>query len=230
VKDFILQLRWAIAGALVLAIAGVVVALTFHFDQRRAAAEFALARAASASAAIRLEAAHLERREVIEYLPRYRALEALGAFGDERRLAWIERLDALRGELKSPRLEYTIAARAPLPDRAEPVPGLSFEASRLKVEFDLLHEGDLFVALKRLTHAPMGVSEIQSCTLRRLPRTAAATPRGDAPPDGSPNLGGECQLDWISLIAAKPADPSATGAPEAAATPAAAAPAAKAGS
>ncbi|MFN0163333.1 MAG: hypothetical protein ACKVQQ_19065 [Burkholderiales bacterium] len=204
-RDFLMQLRWSIAGAVLLAIVGVATAYYFHLDQRRAAAELALARAASLGASANLAAAHAERQEIIEFLPRYRVLERLGAFGDERRLDWIERMDAIRDELKSSRLTYTIAPRGPLPERPEPAAGLAYEGSRVKIEFDLLHEGDLFYLLRRLSQPVMGFAEIQSCALRRVPRANASASR-DEGRDGEPNLTGDCQLDWVSLIAARPAE------------------------
>lgn len=215
-----MQLRWSIAGAALLAIAGVATAYYYHLDQRRAAAELAQARAASLSASANLAAAHTERQDVIEFLPRYRVLERLGAFGEERRLDWIERMDAVRDELKSPRLIYTIAPRAPLPERPEPAAGLAYEGSRVKIEFDLLHEGDLFYMLRRLSQPVMGFAEFQSCTLRRVPRVNAAANRDEGARDGEPNLTGDCQLDWVSLIAARPAEAAAE---PAATTPASAA-------
>ncbi|MBL8377157.1 MAG: hypothetical protein JNM79_04775 [Burkholderiales bacterium] len=205
-RELLMQLRWSIAGAVLLAVIGVATAYYYHLDLRRATAELAQARAASLSASASLAAAHAERQDIVEFLPRYRVLERLGAFGDERRLDWIERMDAIRAELKSPRLIYTIAPRAPLPERPEPVAGLGYEGSRVKIEFDLLHEGDLFHLLRRLSQPVMGFAEFQSCTLRRVPRMSVPTAREEAPTDGEPNLTGDCQLDWVSLIAARPAE------------------------
>ena len=199
-KTALAQVRWAALGALLLAGAGVAVAL-YGIDRHRSV-EIGVAqvKAQSLDTRQRLGSVYGERLEIDAFLTRYNTLQSIGALGNENRLAWIERLAAIRDELRLPRLIYSVAARQANPGLPEPAPGLRFESSGMRLDFGLVHEGDLLQILARLRTPPMGVFEVRNCSLQRVAAGSAAS-QADATDTlaASANLRGECQLDWTTL-------------------------------
>lgn len=210
-KTAFAQVRWALLGALVLAGAGVAAGL-YGIDKHGATeAGYMQVKAQAGDTQQRLGSVYGERLEIDAFLARYNTLQSIGALGDESRLAWIERLAAIRDDMRLPRLNYSVASRAPSVGLAEPAPGLRFESSSMKLEFGLVHEGDLLQIIARLRAPPMGVFEIRNCTLQRAPVVPADAPAGAADGGASPgNLLGECLLDWTTLTGAKPPVDAAT--------------------
>ena len=203
------QLRWAILGALFLACAGVAAALYGNDRHGLAAQAHAREKAEALKAHQRLGSVYGERGEIENYLQRFYTLRSLGALGNENRLDWIERLTAIREELRLPRLTYTIAARAPDPQMPDPGAGLRFETSRMRLEFDVVHEGDLLRIIERLRTPAMGMFEVRSCALSRM-RVGVPGADSAAPEAGvaRSNLAGVCELDWLSMTGTKPPEPA----------------------
>jgi hypothetical protein len=198
VKSTLEQLKWAILGALLLACLGVTAALHGNTRQQEAARVFAMDDAAFRQSKQRLDSVYAERREIDDYLPRFTTLQSLGALGNENRLEWIERITSIRAELALPRLVYTIEPRQANQQLQQPVAGLAFETSRMKLDFALVHEGDLLRLIDRLRAPAMGIFELRSCTLSR---SQAAMAAGGASTGAAfeGNLEGSCEFDWISL-------------------------------
>ena len=194
------HLKLAILGALLLAGLGIGAAFYGNTRHAQAARTFAIENAAFRQSQQRLDSVYTERREIDDYLPRFNNLKAQGALGNENRLDWIERIATIRRELSLPRLAFTIDPRAPNTAIQNPLAGLSFETSRMKLDFALVHEGDLLRVLERMRAPAMGVFEIRSCLLVLKP-SPAISPAGstDAGQAFAGNLEGACELDWISL-------------------------------
>ena len=199
-KALLTQLRAAILGALLLGLAGIALALYGNDRHRMAALTHAREQATALQTRQRLERVHTERREIEAYLQRFNTLHSLGALGNENRLDWIERLAAIRNELHLARLVYTIDARQVNPQMHDPGAGLRFETSRMRLDFTVVHEGDLLRIIERLRTPAMGMFEIRSCALSRLRPEARGIggplPRASAA-DG--NLAGQCELDWLII-------------------------------
>ncbi len=197
-KSTLENLKWAILGALLLACLGIAAGMHGNAREQEASRVFAMDEAAFRQSKQRLDSVYAERREIDDYLPRFNTLQSLGALGNENRLDWIERIASVRNELGLPRLVYTIEPRQASPHILQPVAGLTFETSRMKVDFALVHEGDLLRLIERLRTPAMGIFELRACTLTRLqtPPTSDGVKPGTAF-DG--NLEGSCEFDWISL-------------------------------
>lgn len=197
------HLRWALIGAFALAACGI--AAGYYGINRHAQARIAYdaAQAEFRATRTRLDSVYGERQEVDSYLARYNTLRMMGALGNESRLDWIERLAAIREELKLPRLAYTVSPRQPDPLFPDPSAGLLFEASTMKLEFVVLHEGDVIEIIRRLRAPPMGVFEVRNCAVTRRDARAVSAVAG-----GAGRLEGECQLEWIALTGAKPPAPA----------------------
>ncbi|MBL8382417.1 MAG: hypothetical protein JNM90_05040 [Burkholderiales bacterium] len=197
------HLRWAVIGAVAIAACGGAagyLGMTRHADAKRvyeaAQADFRETRA-------RLDSVYGERQEIDSYLARYNNLRAIGALGNESRLDWIERLASIRDDLKLPRLAYTVGPRQPDPLFPDPSAGLLFEASTMKLEFVVLHEGDVIEIIRRLRSPPMGVFEVRNCAVSRRDARAVNVAAGSGG-----RLEGECQLEWIALTGAKAPEPA----------------------
>ena len=204
-KTAFAQVRLAVLGAVVLAGAGVAAAL-YGFEKHGATAVgYMQVKAQAGDTQQRLGSVYGERLEIDAFLARYNTLQSIGALGDESRLLWIERLAAIRNDMRLPRLTYNVAARAPSVGLTEPAPGLRLESSSMKLEFGLVHEGDLLQIIARLRAPPMGVFEIRNCALQRVPAAPAGAPAGVDASGATPgNLRGECLLDWTTLTGARP--------------------------
>ena len=213
--------------AAVLAAVGGVAAFGGGYFKDEAIKRELLMRRQSLEASSRLSRANEEREQISAYMQRYqnyvriKAIKPAIPSADDtpeqgERLEWIERLVEAREARSLPHMAYTIAARKPYEDLAKPGPGLSFFASRMKLELGLLHEGDFVDYLRRLSTPPAGIFAVDRCSLQsRGADTISGAARGlakrPAPVDQS-NVTAICEIDWITLIE----DSRAAGAPGAA--------------
>ncbi len=179
--------------ALVLAAVGVgtVVVARQYLDQ--ASIQHKSALAARQEIQGRLSRATEEEREIREKLVDYRTLLARGVIGDERRLDWVEIIGQIKNDHKLLEIKYRIE-----PQRALDLPGLTpnseieFRASALKVDMQLLHEGDLLVFIDGLRSKLKAHVLVRSCSIQRLPRSSQE--RGIAP-----RLRAECVIDLVTI-------------------------------
>jgi hypothetical protein len=135
-----------------------------------------------------------EEEDIIAaYLPRYATLESLGIIGQEQRLDWIEALRQTAREVDLPRLQYTIDAQRPFES------GMSLDvgeyrvyASSMRLDFGLLHEGDLLRLLAGLREEVSGLFGVNGCRLTRS---------GDVLDGslGASNLEALCVLNFITI-------------------------------
>lgn len=169
----------------------VVIASKHLVDQTRAQHKSALAERQAIQG--RLSRATDEEREIREKLVDYRNLLASGVIGDERRLEWVEAIGQIKNERKLFEIKYQIE-----PQRTLELPGITrsseveFRVSALKVEMQLLHEGDLFVFLDGLRQKLKSHVLVRSCSILRLDRSGGD--RGVAP-----RLRADCVIDLVTI-------------------------------
>jgi len=141
----------------------------------------------------KLSRATEEEREIREKLVDYRRLLARGVIGDERRLEWVETIRQIKNEHKLFEIKYRID-----PQRKLELPGVTssseieFRVSALKVDMQLLHEGDLLVFLDGLRSKLKAHVLVRSCSIARMNRTGQD--RGI-----SPRLRADCVIDLITI-------------------------------
>lgn len=132
-------------------------------------------------------------RLIAEYHARYLTLRRQGMIGTENRLDWVETVRATARRLQLPKLQYQIMPRESftLASLAE-YPGVALYASRMKLDMELLHEGDLAAVISGLDRASPGAMHVESCVIRRL---------ADAPEVRvlSPNLSATCELMLFTM-------------------------------
>lgn len=140
-----------------------------------------------------------EEQLIRQYYPAFIDLYRMGLVGKERRLDWLETLQAVSEVLKIPSLRYEIASQERIPDQL-PINTGSFHIyqSTMNINLDMLHEMDLIRFLERVDRAAKGHYSVSSCNISRKNRQIAIE-------TGQVNVSANCNLDWYSI---KPADGS----------------------
>ena len=145
----------------------------------------------------RHRAIDVQRRLIDAWLPRFRGMQADGIIGEERRLAWIERLREAAARVRLPSLRYRIERRTVYDTGLDPGTGAYRAFSTVvRLEAGLLHEGDLERLFGELAIPGAGLHRVERCEIRR------AGPEFVIGPDAI-NLFAECDLRWITLARAE---------------------------
>ena len=140
----------------------------------------------------RLQKSGDEKEVIVRNLPSYQYLQRAGFVGDEQRLNWLEGLRQSNQQVQLFGVQYQIGSQQPYPFAAELDPGqLSLHQSVMKVNFQLLHEGDLMAFLTALGKQGAGFFAVNQCKLERI--NAAPSVRFQ------PNVRAECDIAWITL-------------------------------
>ncbi len=212
-----------VAGVLAaaLASAGAVAAFGGEWFKTEAITREKSMRKQALEASGRLARANEEREQISAYMQRYqnyvriKAIRPSGRKPDQdpeqgERLDWIERIVEAREARSLPRIVYSIAARKPYDGLVTPGPGLSFYASRMKLELGLLHEGDFIDYLRRMSTPPAGIFQIERCVMERLDadlRKQKSAPGAQGIGGGekhqtfeAANVSAICEIDWITLV------------------------------
>lgn len=179
--------------AVVLAALGIalVVVTKQFYDQTRTQFKFALAEQQKIQT--KLSRATEEEREIHEKLVDYRGLLARGVIGDERRLEWVETIGQIKSDNKLFEIKYQIEPQRTLDlSGIAPTADVEFRVSALKVEMQLLHEGDLLVFIDGLRHRLKSHVLVRSCAIQRLVRSGQG--RGIAP-----RLRADCVIDLVTI-------------------------------
>ncbi len=178
--------------ALVVILAGVGTVIVSQNFMADANADLERAKAERAAIQTKLLRATEEEREIRASLVNYQSMRERGIIGEEHRLDWVETVKDIKNQRGLYGLRYEIAAQRPLeyPGFKSPA-GIEFLDSRMKLQADLLHEGDLFDLLAdlRARFAPFVI--VRSCTVER---NAAARP--DA---YGPHVKADCELDLVTI-------------------------------
>jgi len=186
-----LYLPLAVAIGLVAAGIAVVVATNHYLDRARLQHRIALTDRQAIQN--KLSRATDEEREIREKLVDYRRLLARGVIGDEQRLDWVEAIGQIKTDRKLFEIKYQIE-----PQRTLELPGLTpgadveFRVSPLKVEMQLLHEGDLFVFLDDLRRNLKSHVMVRECSMQRLDRSTVE--KGVVP-----RLRAACTIDLVTI-------------------------------
>ncbi|MDD2914077.1 MAG: hypothetical protein PHP70_02030 [Gallionella sp.] len=138
----------------------------------------------------RLTTARQDRENRSVYAREYGALEENKIIGDEQRLDWIEGLEKLRLQNFATDFRYNIApqknyAAIPAIDSGN----FHIRYSEMKLQFDLLHEGQLVDFFDALRNQIKGRYQLAGCVLQRGMSDAA----------GYTSLKAECSGGWITL-------------------------------
>ena len=191
--DFHLM-RWSFAaiGASILLFGVILYASTKYADytqKNRRAAQGQMNDARN-----RLNMARQDRDNLSDFSKEYDALEAHKIIGDDHRLDWMEGLEKLRNQNLVINFSYNIAPQkiyAPQP--ALDSGNFVIHYSEMKLQFDLLHEGQLLNFFDALRRQIKGHYQLEGCTLQRV------ITDGESATASGKNIKAECSGGWITL-------------------------------
>jgi hypothetical protein len=148
----------------------------------------------------KLQSSGLEKDTIIQYLPIYNDLLAKGFVGEERRIEWIETLRQIHVKNKLFSIDYSIG----LQENYKPsfIPNMGsfiLHRSTMKLDLDMLHEGDLLNLLDGL-HEQSTPFIVRDCEIKRPVGAVVNTKNLTS------NLKALCEIDWLTLR-----DPQLTG-------------------
>ena len=181
-------LLFALAG-------GIALVWTTHHALARENRALVAAQTERRHAAEQLTRAAQEEREVHGHARLYRRLQDLRILGEERRLEWVEALARIRASRELDELRYQVERQKvlkTLPGK----PALEVRSSSMKVEFALLHEGDLLGFLEDLRASGNAYYSVRQCLLSRIADAGPAV-------RVAPRLRATCQIELITLAEAR---------------------------
>lgn len=165
----------------------------YYTDLLRKQAQTTLVRAQAQlrEAQTRMQRSGDEKTIIVQYVDKYRQLETAGFIGEEQRINWIDAMRNANARTDLFGVSYEIGAQQPYAHAAELAPGsIALKQSRMKLDFRLLHEGDLLRFFDALREQGAGLFHLDQCTLRR---TETGTPLRY-----QPNIAANCELAWIT--------------------------------
>ncbi len=142
----------------------------------------------------RLATAYQDQENMAIYPREYGALLEQNIIGDGQRLDWIEGLERIRQENLVTDFRYSIAPQKIYAPQL-PIDSGNFDIgySEMKLQFDLLHEGQLLDFFDALRADIKGWYQLEGCALQR---TGTA---GEEEQTSSARLKAECSGGWITL-------------------------------
>jgi hypothetical protein len=176
----------------VLCVALVVLAYLYSGKQEKA---LNAQQSALNSARQHYQSAGVEKETIIQFLPQYQALIDKGFVGEEKRIEWV---DELRAQHKNHNLfdvKYNISQQEPYrPAFAMNIGGFVLNRSVMKLDLDMLHEGDILQLVESLAEKNTATFVLRDCELTRLNLNSAQMSK-----QLIPNLHAQCELDWLTL-------------------------------
>ena len=135
-----------------------------------------------------------EKDMIVEYLPKYQMLISKGFVGEEQRIEWVEHLREQHKTQKLFGIKYSISPQEKYtPAFAVNLGGFTLNRSVMKLELDMLHEGDLLQLTESLSANNTAPFILRDCEITRLTDTSALSAQLVA------NLHARCDLDWLTL-------------------------------
>lgn len=131
-----------------------------------------------------------------QYLTDYRRFINQGLIGEEKRLSWVEELEAINKNMALPRLSYAIEPRKEieLPHIRVRNRNIRINVSEMNIQAGLLHEGDFVNLFNLLDQNAAGFYSLKSCELRSgfNSNITSFNPR-------NAYLNIDCALDWLTV-------------------------------
>jgi len=146
------------------------------------------------AASQRYRSSGAEKEMITEYLPKYQNLINKGFVGEERRIEWVEHLREQHKAHKLFGIKYSISHQDKYtPAFAANLGGFVLNRSVMKLELDMLHEGDLLQLTESLSANNTAPFILRDCEITRLTDASALSTQLVA------NLHAQCDLDWLTL-------------------------------
>lgn len=188
------RLRWSLAAITLSILLSIIIlyssskyADATQKDQHTAAAQMNEARN-------RLDMANQDQENLAVFSREYDLLDKNKIIGDEQRLDWVEGLEKLRGQNLVVDFRYNVAPqRIYVPQPAIDSGNFDIHYSEMKLQFELLHEGQLLNFFDALRKQVEGHYQLEGCTMLH-----SDIEEHDATPEMT-HLKAECSGGWITL-------------------------------
>lgn len=170
-----------------------IIGLTYHY---RSSQEQAVAMQQNLlnSARQRYQSSGMEKETIMQFLPLYQGLISKGFIGEERRIEWVDELRAQHKKHKLFGIKYSISQQADFkPSFVPNLGGFTLHRSVMKIDLDMLHEGDILQLTESLGAENTSPFMLRDCEISRLGSSGAMSNQLVA------NLHAGCELDWLTL-------------------------------
>lgn len=138
------------------------------------------------------QSAGTEKTTINQYLPQYQNLIKQGYIGEEQRIEWIDTLRTIHEQNKMFSINYSIEKQEPFTiSFALNIGSLKLRKSTMKIQLNMLHEGDIITLLDALKNQQPTPFIVRECVITQ--NTASIEQKLNA------NLLADCQLDWLTL-------------------------------
>jgi len=133
-----------------------------------------------------------DQKNMAIYADEYGALIESKIIGDNHRLDWMEALEKIHQKNLTVDFRYNIAPQKTYaPQPAMDSGNFDIHYSEMKLQFDLLHEGQLLDFFTALRSQIKGWYQLEGCALKRENETSVT--------DVATHLKAECNGGWITL-------------------------------
>jgi len=164
-----------------------------NYFQQQMLREFNTANAAFRSISTRYLTVDEEEKLVRSYLPRFVQLYQNGIIGNEQRLNWVEVIRATGDEYGIPALSYQIESQQVYtPGYPLNLGRYSLHSSKMLLNMQLLHEGDLFRIFEKLDENAKGSFTLTSCSVNQSVQSITDSPNAG-------NISVRCELQWFTI-------------------------------
>lgn len=188
-------LRWSIVALVLATLIGAATAVAGYLYQQQARKAQGIAQTQRSDAQGKLATAAQEEVELREKIARFQELQVNGFIGKESRLDWVEQIARIANSHKLAEFGYEFAPQRPVDTLLIPsgpvAGGYSFMASRQRISLKMLHEGDVIGLLNDFRTNIHALILVRSCAIERLAQGPGTRALG-------PQLGAECELEWIT--------------------------------
>lgn len=138
----------------------------------------------------KLQTSEAEKNDIDIFFPQYESLINQGFIGEERRQAWVATLGEIQKSYQLFKINYELG---PL-ETVQPAYLTNFSPfilhqSTMKINFDLLHEGDLITFTDALASKNLAARLLKSCVINQANQQNTAQAR----------LNAQCEIDWLTL-------------------------------
>lgn len=134
-----------------------------------------------------------EKDVITEYLPQYRKLIDKGFVGEERRIEWVDELRMQHQQHKLYAIQYNIGQQEEYkPTFALNLGAFVLHRSVMKLELDMLHEGDILKLTESMANSDAPPFMLRSCEMLRVNHSSTFNQL-------IPNLHAKCELDWLTI-------------------------------
>ena len=135
-----------------------------------------------------------DQASLADFSKEYDTLEKNKIIGDDHRLDWREGLEKIRNQNRVVDFRYNISPQkiyAPQPSLDSG--NFDIHYSEMKLQFDLLHEGQLLNFIDALRNQIKGQFQLEGCTMQRVATNEIPTSIAGV------NIKAECNGGWITL-------------------------------